>query len=405
MKNNKILIFLAISAFALASCVKRELEMPYEMFDLCLSTEVSSLDEDSRIKLYNSEADIRDKSLTIYGWAGKNVFIDGATAEYEEKWVVDGGPYVLKSTEKYKFFACSTVPDNDAVSVSIDTTGATLTVNDISAAASQEDILLGGCSIDKPIDGTVAINFSHPFASVKFKLNAVDGVKSIQSISLSGVYASGTTKLDSSGSPYEWTDLGEANATIKVNVPNVVKDSIAAFTVIPQVLGADNSVVMTVEYTDLGGNTGRFITTTLNDVEWKAGCTTTYSLTHVGQVEIEMSSGDEMTVTNNGLSNIYVRATLTGAWYIGDNIVAPWNNTPSEGSFTGFPGDGWTKDDSSDLYYYDDAVVNNSAASPLYSDYTPSSVPVEGAQLRIDVLFQAIPYDSNKTCREAFEAL
>lgn len=393
--------FLAFAAAIMASCDVEDPQPAYKWFPLDLSAEVGRLEEETRIELYNTEEDIRDKELILYGWEDEAMFIKGDTLSYSDgKWVFDGAEPLVKSSASYLYFASTAVSTNDAVSVSIDKSGVVLTVNDISAPAAQEDILLGRYSISKPTSGDVPLKFSHPFASVKFKLSAVDGVKCITAISISGLYGSGSTKLTVSDDGYEWENLGDADATITVPVGSVSKDSIAAFTVIPQDLD-DCPVVMTVTYTDINGTVVRTITKVLNDGEWSSGCTTTYSLTHVEAVDIVEDSGEDMTVKNNGASNIYVRATITGAWYKDGVIVAPWNNTEAEGSFSGLPGSGWVE--SGEMFYYGEAVENAGQTKALYSDYTPSSVPVEGAVLKLDVLFQAIPYDSNKTCREAFE--
>lgn len=111
-----------------------------------------------------------------------------------------------------------------------------------------------------------------------------------------------------------------------------------------------------------------------------------------------------LTMTNMGTQKAYIRAAIVAAWYDNyGNVVAPW--TPSQGTFAGFPGSGW--DEEGDFYYYETALnVNGTPGAPLFTSYTkPVTPPVAGSHLELTVTVQAIPYDSGKTCMEAFAAL
>ncbi len=280
------------------SCEVEKIEPPCKWFPMQISANVGNLLEETRIELYNSENDIREKTLTVYGWENDAQFVNGVSASFSDgKWSLPG-PYVIKSSASYTYWAATA-----SSCVTADKSGVTLTVEDI--ASCQEDILLGGYSVSNPTSGDVPVSFTHPFASVKFKLSAVDGVKEVTNVSLSGVYKSGHTKLtaETAESGYQWEDLGEANAAISVAVANIARDSIATFTVIPKNL-VESSVVMTVTYTDIQGNGGKKISKVLNSGNWEAGRTTTYLLSRVEAVEIVDADGDAMTVKNNVASGI-----------------------------------------------------------------------------------------------------
>jgi len=397
-------ISLAVCLFAVWSCSVQELEDPAVTYDLSISAKVAGLGNETKADLYNSESEIRDMTLKLYGWENGTSFINGADATYNStagKWSVSGSPKI-DDKKDYAYFSYANLSSGGASVDAGSKDNIFYTVSDITAA--QKDVLLGQKTLSKPANGNVEVNFSHPYASVKFQLgNAVD-VPSVSAISLSGVYASGKTSLSQSPSKdsknviqYNWTDLGAATATIGATglTGKTEGEYIATFVVIPQDLSSHNAVI-TITY-----NGDKKMMKTLSSDSWVAGYTTTYTLDKINSVNIGFSASNKK-VTNNGESKAYVRATITGAWYIGENIVAPWE--PSDGTFSGLPGSGWSK--SGEFYYYGSALAHNGETSSLYLSYTkPGVAPVAGAALKLDILVQSIPYNVNKTCREAFEAL
>lgn len=376
--------------------------MPFAGYEMSLSTQVLTMSDgdETRATLLNSGDAIPGNTFKLYGWENSSCWIDAADATYSAgKWSVPG-TYNLKKTNDYTFLAYANLPSGATITApESKSDDITLTVTDITAA--QNDILLGEASVEKPTSGDVAIDFSHPYASVTFKVGNLVGVNAVTAISMTGLYSGGTTTLghssttDGSGvTEYEWTDLGDANATLEATGLNKTEgQEIATFVVIPQDLSEKNAIV-TITY-----NEGSKMTKLLSEDTWIAGYTTTYTLSKLGTIEISVSS---KTIMNTGDTKIYIRAIITGGWYdASGDIVAPWNVT--DGTFTGLPGTNWTKSDG--IYYYTPGIASGSGASDLFTSYTKPSVPVTGATLKLDVLVQAIPFDVNKTCLEAFAAL
>jgi len=396
MKSIHISNCLMTASFCIAavcSCSIDQPEFPHLDFRFNLTAKVDGMDDlQTKATLLNSSSDITDKTLKLYAWENDNYWIQGQDVTYSSgKWNVSGN---LNSSNNYVFLSYANLPGS-GVGVTTPTAkdgDITLTVADITAA--QNDILLGSGEVNTPTSGNVTINYIHPFASVRFKLgNAYEVTSGVKAISLSGVYASGKTTYNKDTDSFTWTNLGKANATITASGLNVSEgQEIATFVVIPQSLVSKNAVV-TVTY-----DSGSKMTRQLSDGSWTAGSTTIYTLDKIGDISASVSGG---AITNNGQSKIYVRATITGAWYdaVG-NVIAPWSD--SDGYFSGL-GSGWTKD--GDIYYIDNGIAKDGTAN-LFSSYTRTATPPEtGAILKLDVLVQAIPHNVNKTCREAFAAL
>ena len=406
-RNIRYIISMFVCCLAVCSCMTEKMEAPAERYKLTLTTKVSGMHgSETKATLYNNESEIREKALTLYGWKGSEYWIKGVDATYSsDKWALSES-YNLVKTSEYSFLSYANLPSGGAEIATPETNDGvmTYTVSDISAA--QSDVLLGRKAAFTPESGDVQIDYSHPYASVEFFLGNAEEVKSVTAISLTGVYTSGKTTFGQSSDvdangvvEYEWTDLGKANATLEETGLAKTEGGapIASFLVIPQNLASANAVV-TVTYKDQSSNDGSFVKM-LSEGSWKAGYTTTYTLFKTGAVEVSIT--DVKKPTNSGATRIYVRATITGAWYIDDKVVAPWDT--SDGTFTGLPGTDWEESDG--IYYYSKALANGESATALYTGYTAPAAPVAGAALKFDVLVQAIPYDASKTCREAFEAL
>ena len=382
-----------------SSCTKAEMSEPLRQFDLNVKAVVEQTEgPDSRAELLNSSSDITGKTLKLYAWENSNYWIKGLDVNYSDGvWNVPDS-YKLLGSCNYSFFSYTNMPGSGAgiESPSSKDGSLTYTVTDINSA--QTDVLLGRCSANKPASGDITLSFSHPYASVKFILGNTN-LESVKSVSLTGVYSKGKTTLSQSSAvadgvvQYDWTDMDDANNTIEATgLSAVTGNVIATFVVIPQDLTEKDAVVTITDNNDIK------MSKLLKEGSWVAGYTTTYTINKVGAVDIEITN---QTITNNGEAKIYVRAMLTGAWYDeSGNVVAPWNST--DGVSDKFPTAKWEQAD--DIYYCKEALAN-SAYVVAYTKTTPGAAPVAGATLKIDLLVQAIPYDVNKSCKEAFEAL
>ncbi|MCQ2183317.1 MAG: fimbrillin family protein [Bacteroidales bacterium] len=401
MKKNLIHIFLSLVCGAtVLSCAKEGLVEQQSEFALNLTPEVTGLcDFQTKAELIHEDTDITDKTLKLYGWEGDRYWIEGINVNYiDGAWNVPESIKAL-STKSYSYLSYTNMPGSGA---SIDAPSTkdgnlTYTVTDILQA--QTDVLLGRYSVSHPTSGDVNLTFSHPYASVKFILGNTN-LESVKSVSLTGVYSKGKTTLSQSSAAdgdgvvqYTWTGLDDPGNTIEASGLSATTGFvIATFLVIPQDL-ATNNVVLTI--TD---NNDVKMSKVIKENAWTAGYTTTYTINKIGEIDIEIT---DQTITNSGEAKIYVRAMLRGAWYDADgNIVAPWNST--DGISDKFPTANWEQ--SGDIYYCKNALANSDSVV-AYTKTTPGAAPVAGATLKIDLLVQAIPFDVNKSCKEAFEAL
>lgn len=403
MKKN-ILHTIAILACctAIASCRPQEMDISSDSYDLTLRASVHNVSGNgTRTALLNADSTIN--SLKLYGWEDGNYWIKGVNATYSSgEWTVPGS-FKLSPACNYAFLAYSNLPADGASLTDTDAADGDITYTVTDIAAAQSDVLLGKASVENPTSGEVTVDFSHPYASVIFKVGNITGVSTIRAISLAGIYNGGSTtfsqasEADANGVvQYEWTPDGDADAVLELTgLEKTEGDSIASFVVIPQNL-EENAAIVTVNY----GDEGKKLTQILSKGKWIAGYTTTYTLGKIGEMAVNIST---TTITNNGTAKIYVRAAVAGAWYDEDgNVAAPWSI--SDGTFDGgFPNTGW--ENVNGICYYGAPLDSGESAAGLFGNYTAPEAPGTGLTLKLDVLVQAIPYDVNKTCREAFEAL
>lgn len=409
MNRNKIHIICCtfVCCVAVCSCMKENAEFTSLGYELDLRAKIADMGViGTRADLMHNSDDITTKTFKLYAWEGSTALVDGKSVTYSSgKWNVEGQNPTLSKDNDYTFLSYGNVP-SAGVSVtppSSESDDITFAVTDITKA--QTDVLLGSATANEPEDGAVTIEYSHPYASVSFILGNADGVTSVKSVSLNGVYASGKTTYSLASTKdgngvvkYTWTDLGDANAVLESTGLTVTEgDTIATFMVIPQDLTSKDAVVTITASDD------HTLTKLLNKDKWEAGYTTIYTLNRIGDVDIDISTSSGVTFKNSADARIYIRATITGAWYdASGNVVAPWE--PTDGHFEGLPGSGWEADNG--IYYYSDPIPSEGCATALYTSYTPEDpAPVAGATLKLNVLVQAIPYAVNKTCQEAFEAL
>jgi len=416
MKRDTLYIIIVL-ALAVLSCSKQgeDLKVQIKGFELDFTTNVedSNLSDLTKAELLNSGSSIPGDSLRLYAWEGTTKWIDGAKATYSSsKWTIPGS-YSMGKDYDYTYLAYTNMPSSGAsITMPTDKDGKIIfSVTDISAA--QNDVLIGKGSKTQPIsDGNVSIAFSHPYSSVKFVLGNADGVKKVTGVSLTGVYESGSTTYRTSSTAssgitnYTWDVPTTAGATISATGLNVTSGDIASFVVIPQTLSTKQAVI-TVTYINNSDQT-KTMTKLLNTGSWKAGYTTTYAIDRIGTITVTVSA-DGKTITNTGSSKAYVRAIITGAWHESSDanapVAAPWAIT--EGVFDGlFPSASWTA--GTDGYYYLTNALDAGSNATTFTSYAKPAKPSglgESAELRLDVIVQAIPYNTNKTCQEAFAAL
>ncbi|MGM9841340.1 MAG: hypothetical protein ACI31D_03965, partial [Candidatus Limisoma sp.] len=136
----------------------------------------------------------------------------------------------------------------------------------------------------------------------------------------------------------------------------------------------------------------------------KADTRYTFTLSVAGSMGISVTDDcsstvkDNVKITNTGKSTGWVRAAIVGWWKnTAGNIVAPWNDLPSEtctyGTYelpTNWP-TYWGKGSDGFFYYRRTLLPGKQTDVDLFTSYTlTGSAPVTGAVLEIDIVAQII---------------
>lgn len=130
-----------------------------------------------------------------------------------------------------------------------------------------------------------SLKFNHPLTAVVFQADRMGGIKSVNNISLEGVYGSGTVTqtntFDGSSDPvfnFEWAAGEKITSAQTVASGTLTSGSVIGepFLLIPQNLGTDN-VKLTLNVT-LNDDTAKSITAYLNQFSWEWGKTNIYTL-------------------------------------------------------------------------------------------------------------------------------
>lgn len=255
MKTKYFMAF-AATALVLAGCSREDL--------------VSLTDSDNQVKievtglqltkgtLYNSQSEMIDGEITtlnVQAWnnAGFTEFVTSQTATYDEsssKWELANYTKWTGTDEK-TFFAYTNLPETGATVVNTCTSLAnqkqTLTYDLPLDARLQNDLMLGWYKGKGNGSHTASITLVHPLSSIVLKKGSMS-VNAIKSVSISGLYASGTVNVtyaldeDNKVIPtYDWgsSRTGKAVATLEPVTGNeleVAADGTIGvpFVVIPQ---------------------------------------------------------------------------------------------------------------------------------------------------------------------------
>lgn len=144
---------------------------------------------------------------------------------------------------------------------------------------------------------------------------------------------------------------------------------------------------------------------------WQAGQLRTFTLTPT-TVDVEITDTvneaktekSNVVIKNTGNKNAYMRVVIVGNWVdtATGNIVAPWDET--QGAFENLaPSDYWVKGTDGYWYYKFEVAPGDTPAVPLFTKYTrPSTPPVEGAGLVMDLAVQAIDAKEGDTYTAAW---
>lgn len=334
--------------------------------------------------------------------------------------------YIWKKSEEEKiFYAYTNLPASDA-SVTLTSKGAGQVLNyTVPANASdQTDILMGyykgdgttGTGDDAKRTGTAGIHFYHPLTAVTFKAGTIDGIKSINDISISGIYGSGkatmnaTTVGNAEADPdnrkveeaFTWSDCS-GSITLSQSVstsgaPASGAELGEAFLLIPQQFDDKSTARISVTLT-LDDGSSCTLYSPLISTEWLAGHSYCYTIGYTeGNVSVTTEGGfTPASVTNVAVSNTgdisgYVRVLVIANWVNASGDIVQSINLESEGTFTEMAtSDKWVKH-TDGYYYYKKGLSPGSTTTPLFGSYTPTAAPSAGLSLDMRVISQGVKY-------------
>lgn len=301
--------------------------------------------------------------------------------------------YQINNNDNLIFYAYANSGSSDYFSLSCDKDGQNFSYTVPVDPAYQNDLIMGdyeGNTIpsgETLPTGKVPITFTHPLTSVVFKLGSIENIEYVKSISISGVYASGTV-THTSGLNFDWGSTKTGSTTVSQTkadglVVNGTSGYIGVpFVLIPQNLSSQSVKFSIVVHTTAGSDVTLVASRSIDD--WKAGTCNVYTIQEDAySVDIlgDLSSG--VTFKNTSGTSVFIRVALAGNFYdAGGNIVAPWNGTIT-------PGTGWELN-SDGFYYYQSSIASDNATSSILTMPTPPSY--DNATFHLDVLVQASHY-------------
>ena len=286
------------------------------------------------------------------------------------------------------------------------------TVEDAADKKELKDLLFAGCAATKaafeadPMAG-IPVTFYHALAGVKFAIGNDSNGTVIKQVTLKHIAKNGSAVVNVGDSPsvswsvpgspeYEDYTLTVPEGTFSAGDDLNDEDLSLTFWLIPQTLSGDAELEVTYA---INGGAERTVSAKINEalggtLALAAGELHTFTL---NPDEVNVSITDEIAegkkqnvvITNTGNVAAYLRAVIVANWQDATgNIVAAWDYVPAE--FVGLPGTGWTL--GADGYYYTSATVEPGENAPaLFTSYTPPSTPpVAGAHLVMDVAVQAV---------------
>ena len=331
--------------------------------------------------------------------------------------------YIWKKTEEKTFYAYANLPSSGASVALLDANAGQKLSHTVSSSVSDhKDILMGyysgdGSTGDPAVkSGTASIHFYHPLTAIIFKVGTIEGVKSIDNISISGVFSSGdatmneTTVGNAEADPdnrkveeaFIWNGC-EGSQTISQSIssgaPETGKELGEAFILIPQTFDSESSARIAVTLT-LDDGSSLTLYSPLSSTEWLAGHVYRYS---IGLAEGEVSlttkgyftptSVSNVAVSNTGDISDYVRVVVIANWVdASGNIVETidWENT---GTITEPASDEKWKKHTDGYYYYRSGVSPGSTTVPLFGSYTPAAAPAAGLSLDMRVIAQGVKFN------------
>lgn len=273
-------------------------------------------------------------------------------------------------------------------------------------ASDQIDLLYAYTEANK---NDVAIHFYHALAAVRFVVGGLKEDFEVTKISVKNVANGGTATYNGDGE-FTWETSGSAtfSQTYTKNAHRPASgaltyfdnDEVAStFFMVPQSV---SDVMFEVMIKDANGNEYPVeASVPAPDGGWKAGYFYTYSISGgEGTVDIEVSEDfnnykkENVQAHNTGKLSSYVRAAVVANWCnAAEKVVAPAALSLTLNS-------GWKE--VGGFYYYSNPVAKDALSPMLFTNtIVPGEAPVAGTHLVVNVVMQAVEYDSNMASAKA----
>lgn len=271
---------------------------------------------------------------------------------------------------------------------------------------------------------TVPITFKHALSAICFAVGTLDETIDITGVSVNNVLRNGTCSYSpKNANIFTWTKTSspktasysqafniKGSTAIRGNQFDDTTNSSKTLWLVPQEITDD--VSLTVHFKNATDLTEHSVTRKLKGTlssgnTWKPGYAYTYTISGGGE-DVNVSVDDavisgvkqNLSITNTGNVNEYIRAAIVANWFKDGLLVAAWKET--DGTFAGLCGSGWSKG-TDGFYYYSSAVgPGQEISSKLFTSYTKPAAPVSGATLRMEIVTQAAKAVPGKTCQQAF---
>ena len=304
-------------------------------------------------------------------------------------------------------------------------------------ADNQSDLMLASIKTSRPENNEVALEFDHTLSAVRFEVGKTNDII-IKSITLENVLSEGTCTYDLNDS-VKWKDLKSPMTFVQTYTdeegsihedlaykpsggkePQKVGSESTTFMFIPQTSGVsyNTPIHLKVVLNLKGSDDDLTLEADLSSemASWRAGYEYKYTLNTTNELDIEVDDSvtdnvkSNLTITNTGGKDAYVRVLVTGAWVNEDgDIVTTWD--PSDESigvfspkiFAATPvlNENWVK--GADGFYYYTKVLPAGAVTQtkLFDSYVvneagkPKGLKLSD-HLEIDIVSQAVIADEDK---------
>lgn len=293
-------------------------------------------------------------------------------------------------------------------------------------AENQPDIIFAANADEVKQETAVPLVFHHALSAISFKVGRMPKNVTINSISLNDVISKGEcsfeyddTETDESirfSWSYDTTPKTESyTQTFDKNISNpetatdaekTISTDETTFMMIPQELSDD--VELEINFTVDDNN--YTLTKQLNEIisEWQADHKYTFVISTLDEISIDVEDNvvgnikNNLTITNTGFNDGYVRATIIGFWKNSNgDAVMPWNapaniSVPSSATDDGvfqLPSN-WSNNwmvGGDGFYYYKHLLDSQHSTAKLFESYTLNAAPpVAGAELELSIIVQIV---------------